>query len=175
MEVEQCPRLFVYPLRRVPHYKYVNNTTRLATIDFLLSKVPPFECKPGCADCCGPIMMSRLELKRIVERTGIDPKRLETAWKLKHGCLTCPLVTSGNKCSVYDIRPAICKVFGSTTHPRLTCPHGLGPKEPLSAEETNTLIDQVMTLGHGCSSHLEKSACEFLLSIGQSPQWSPST
>lgn len=146
----------------------MNNTQRLASIDFLLSKLPTFECKPGCADCCGPVMMSRLELKRIVARTGIDPKRLNAQWMLKEGCISCPLLTADNRCSVYDIRPAICRVFGSSAHPRLRCPHGLGPLEPISAKQTNSLIDQVMELGHGISNPLEKEAEAFLATVGLS-------
>ena len=148
----------------------MNNSARLAEIDRLLASVPGFQCKPGCADCCGPVCISRLELNRIVQRTGIKPKELLTSFRLKQsqktGCLKCPLLDAQNKCSVYDIRPAICRIFGSSDHPRLRCPHGLKPENPLTPEATNSLVDRVMGLGGGYAEPLERSAGEFLKGYG---------
>ena len=144
----------------------MNNTARLAKIEDLLKNVPTFKCLDGCADCCGPVMMSRLEMRRIVARTDIPQHRLEAQWMLKKGCLNCPLLTPDKKCSVYDIRPAICRVFGSSDHPRLTCPHGLGPDKKMTRAETNSLIDEVMTTGLGISNPFEKWAAEWLTKVG---------
>ena len=149
----------------------MNNTARLAEIDQLLESVPKFECKAGCADCCGLIAVSKLELKRIVARTGIKPEMLKTSFRLKQlkktGCLDCPLLDSQNKCSVYDIRPAICRVYGASDHVRLQCPHGLKPEKPLTVEETNSLMDRVMALGGGYAEPFERNAEIFLKAYGR--------
>lgn len=143
----------------------MNNTARLAEIDRLLKDVPTFECKPGCSACCGPIALSKLELKRIVDRTGINPKLLLTSFRLKTGCINCPLLKDG-KCSVYDIRPAICRIYGASEHPRLKCGIVPGPDKPLTKEETNRLVDQVLRLGHGYAEPMERSAEIFLKPFG---------
>lgn len=95
--------------------------------------------------------MTRLELKRICERTGKSPAELDLLTLLiKAPDLKCPLLDPiTHRCTVYDIRPAICRVFGSSKHPRLTCPHDCAPSAPLSPAETDTLIDRVTELGHG--------------------------
>lgn len=148
----------------------MNNTARLAEIDRLLSNIPRFECKPGCGDCCGPVAMSKLELKRLVQASGLPDKRLSTAFMLKTGCLDCPLLDQAtHRCTQYEIRPAICKIFGSSLHARLRCPHGLGPPNPLTAEATNKLVDQVMQLGFGYSEPLEE-ACESLFAAFGAPE-----
>jgi Fe-S-cluster containining protein len=118
----------------------MNNTRRLATLDDLLKGVPTFTCKEGCSDCCGIVPMTRLEWKRIQERTGITKQYDENG--------NCNLLKDG-KCSVYDIRPAICRIFGASTEPRLQCPHGCKSERLLTAKETDGLIMQVDRLGHG--------------------------
>lgn len=95
--------------------------------------------------------MSRLEMKRICERTGKTEKELDFMTVMENGG-TCPLLKD-NRCSVYDIRPAICKVFGASDHHRLQCPHGCKPKNPLSASDTDQLIDTSEQLGHGFPAH----------------------
>lgn len=119
----------------------MNNTKRLASIDTLLQGVPQFQCVEGCSDCCGPVPMTRLEMSRIKARVG--------EYEMFDKDLHCGLLKDG-KCSVYDIRPAICRVFGATSfQPRLVCPHGRKPEQPLSREATDELIDKVKALGHG--------------------------
>lgn len=120
--------------------KIMNNTTRLATLDDLLKAVPAFTCKEGCSDCCGMVPMSRLEWKRIQERTGLKSQFDENGH--------CALLKDG-KCSVYDIRPAVCRIFGTSEHPRLTCPHGCRSEQLLSITQTNKLTDASRELGLG--------------------------
>jgi len=132
----------------------MKNSTRLATIDFLLKDVPAFTCKDGCADCCGPVVMTRLEMRRIVERTGKTEKELDFVTVLESQDQVCPLLDRvTRKCTVYDIRPAICKVFGASDARHLSCPHGCSPVERLSAFDTEEIIQEVEQLGHGFPAH----------------------
>lgn len=122
--------------------RFMNDSTRLATIDDLLKGIPQFQCVEGCSDCCGPIVMTKLEAHRIAARTG--QKSVTTDAHLK-----CSLLGSDGKCSVYDIRPAVCRVFGASESERLVCPHGRKPGNPMTPSETGALMDKVLTLGHG--------------------------
>lgn len=128
----------------------MNNTKRLASIESLLKDVPKFECRSGCADCCGPVIMTRLEMRRICERTGLKERDLDFMTVLQLEGSTCPLLDKATKkCTVYDIRPAICRVFGASDHPRLKCPHGCRPEKPWSTPKTDAVMDSVKELGHG--------------------------
>lgn len=111
---------------------------RLVRIEKAYAKVPSFQCKQDCSDCCGPIMMSRLEWKRICDTLGYEPKG-------EPGALDCPMLKDG-KCSIYEIRPAICRVFGATTHPILKCPH-VAPVSPWSPKEADVFMQTVERLG----------------------------
>lgn len=126
----------------------MSNTNRLASIDFLLQDLPPFTCKEGCSDCCGPIIMTRLERKRICERTGMSERQLDIDVIIASGSNVCPLLKNG-RCSVYDIRPAICRIFGVSQAPHLDCPHIKPPLGSLNTNETALLVDKIRDLGHG--------------------------
>ena len=140
----------------------MNNTAKLAAIDSLLSRIPAFQCKPGCHDCCGPVPMTRLELKRIASATSQTESALMR--KINKAILVgfsrsdaeaekavCPLLGE-HGCTVYAIRPAICRLFGSsedkTPHSSLKCPHGCGPEKLLTAAETNSILNGVHRLGY---------------------------
>lgn len=132
----------------------MNNSKRLADIDWLLDQHKrPFKCVEGCADCCGPIIMSRLEAKRIARRTGQSTKNLTNA--MQRAIITkgqhCPLLDQQtSKCTVYDIRPAICRLFGAVAdEPRLTCQHGRRPDNLLPKQSARTILRAVEIKGLG--------------------------
>lgn len=140
----------------------MNNTKRLASIDNILGGVPQFQCIEGCSDCCGPVGMSRLEMNRIAEDTGLSVdairKKMLSAFTNAmnrsevhaHAHGSCPLLDKEtHKCSVYDHRPGVCHLFGAVDHPRLTCPHGRRPEKLLSHEESKEILKEVSKLGHG--------------------------
>lgn len=114
-------------------------------LNLLYAKVPSFDCKAGCSDCCGPIMMSRAELKRITEHLGHEPNFTPTEKQLLDrlaggATLDCPcLDAKTNRCTIYSIRPMICRVFG--TFPELACPKGCAPTTPLTQAQADALIN----------------------------------
>lgn len=126
----------------------MNNTTKLATIDHILGGVPQFKCLDGCHDCCGPVVMSRLEWLRIIRRVGRSEKDLqkEATNRIEAGNFEC-IFLGESGCNIYDIRPAVCRVFGASEHRRLTCPHGAKPEKPLTAKETDAMIDTISLIG----------------------------
>lgn len=122
----------------------MNDTAKLAKIDVLTSAVPSVPCKPGCSDCCGPVLMSRLEWKRILKVMGKTEKELAVPEDL-----TCPMLDRGtHRCGCYEVRPTICRVFGASLHKRLVCPHGCAPAIPLTARDTDELINAVAKIGY---------------------------
>ena len=100
--------------------------------------IPSFDCKSGCSECCGPVIMSCLEWERICERLGCEPKGDWTT-------LNCPMLKDG-RCSVYDIRPTICRLFG-VVKGKLLCPHGCRSERLLTDAEAQMLIGKVERLG----------------------------
>ena len=66
------------------------------------------ECKK-CGKCCGSLLpLTEKDQKRveyIIKAHRIKPQRL------RYDYLTCPFLTSSNKCIIYNHRPTICKIF----------------------------------------------------------------
>ncbi|MGG5288016.1 MAG: YkgJ family cysteine cluster protein [Rubrivivax sp.] len=93
-------------------------------IHFLRELIPSFECEPGCHDCCGPVTTSAEEMaalpRKSAEEQAAALERLDCVHLGPQGC------------TVYGERPMICRLFGTT--PRLACPRGRGPAEPIEPE-----------------------------------------
>lgn len=92
-------------------------------------------CKGDCSRYCGAIPCSSLERTQIEARAG---KPFKT-----DGSLTCSML-KGTRCSVYSVRPFICRVWGTTK--ALACPHGCEPERWLSEEEFTSLATQIREL-----------------------------
>jgi uncharacterized protein len=128
----------------------MTNAEKLARIDAILSTIPAFKCKEGCADCCGPVQLSRLEYHRCVKASGrtADDVRRQMEKNIKKKIYQCPLVNQKTHCcTVYDVRPAICRIFGTTRG--LPCPHGYAPEaaQMLSDERAREILALVDQLG----------------------------
>ena len=68
---------------------------------------------------------------------------------LKQGIYACPLLNTETKqCSVYEVRPAICHLFG-VVKDQLVCPHGYAPENSalLSDEQAREILRKVDELG----------------------------
>lgn len=87
-------------------------------IRYLRSRIPSFECTPGCHDCCGPVTASSAEMARL-------PRKSEVVHEAALAALSCPHLGE-NGCEAYEELPLICRLFGTT--PSLRCPNGRAPK-----------------------------------------------
>lgn len=105
-------------------------------IQRIYSILPSIKCKRLSQESCGPILMSKAESDRIAER--IVPKA--------SGDLTCPMLSIMGNCTIYDIRPAICRIYGLTR--TLSCPHGCIPDRWLTDAEAQYVLAQLNAL-HG--------------------------
>jgi len=92
-------------------------------IDLLRRQIPRFDCVPGCHDCCGPVTASSEEMSRLPRKSAAE----QEAALVEYNCVH--LGPQG--CQVYEQRPLICRLFGTT--PNLPCPHGRGPEQPIEA------------------------------------------
>ena len=98
-------------------------------IDGEYSLLPRLECQGKCQAACGPILMSRLEWVRIVEQVGFAPKAVT---------LTCPMLGRDGQCTVYSIRPMICRLWGLVEG--LPCEWGCRPSKYLTDQEGRELL-----------------------------------
>src|SRR5579864_8148977 len=79
-------------------------TGNMQKIRFFRSRIPAFECVPGCHDCCGPVRASSEEMARL-------PVKSDAEHDAALAALSCPHLGE-NGCQVYDERPIICRLFG---------------------------------------------------------------
>lgn len=79
------------------------------------------KCDTGCGECCGPVLCNENEYQAVIgyaRNRGIVP--------IRQG-VTCPFYQNGG-CSVYEVRPHVCRLFGHT--PRLNCCKGYNTNVP---------------------------------------------
>ena len=104
-------------------------------LDALYAEMPTLDCQGKCAESCGPILMSRVEWGRIIEQVGTEPRATS---------LDCPML-DGERCSVYAIRPTICRLWGMVES--MPCPWGCEPSRLLSDAEGRVFLERAGALG----------------------------
>ena len=125
----------------------MNNTAKLAALEALYSMLPKIECQRKCQECCGPIMMTRLEAKRLPELVCDKvPLKFGVGFytRTPSTTLVCPLLKNGG-CSVYSRRPAICRLWGLTDE--LRCPFGCEPDVRWDDVKAKAWLDEVQRIG----------------------------
>lgn len=87
--------------------------------------MPTVQCKGLCQDGCGSIGMTPLEQQQIRVRHGVNLPLLG-AFAAEAEGKRCPALSEAGRCSVYDSRPFVCRLYGLTG--RLRCPYGCEPE-----------------------------------------------
>jgi Fe-S-cluster containining protein len=119
----------------------------LAELDKLYSSLPALTCKGLCHVSCGVVAASELEHRRITAAgSTITPPAGETDSKdtSSVALANCPALGPLRNCTIYDIRPLICRVWGLGD--RLRCPFGCVPDRVLSSVEVWDLIARIEQL-----------------------------
>jgi Fe-S-cluster containining protein len=113
----------------------------------LIDRMPKFECIPGCTDCCGPVPASREEIRKASKLANV-PERLETLVETDTlgWCATCDYARPGHGCAIYEDRPFLCRLFGYSEAPQLTCVHGRGSTKKLTIQQTAALTDRYVKI-----------------------------
>lgn len=116
----------------------------------LYDQVPTIRCKGSCHDACCFIDASVRE-RDVVERA--SGERLETHDALAPGGagpqfdrdgrplarFRCSMLTNDGRCSVYEDRPMVCRLFG-TVKTNMECHHGCRPERMLSSLDAIRLL-----------------------------------
>lgn len=108
--------------------------SRAEKVQAIYDELPELDCKGMCQESCGPIEMSDAEEERIIKRHGRRPGIDST--------LTCTLLDrDSGKCSIYDDRPMICRLWGLVK--KMRCPHGCEPKRWVTDQEARRLLSEL--------------------------------
>lgn len=93
------------------------------------AQVPALDCKGLCQASCGPIICSELELERASEAGGtpLVPALVVLAQNPR-AVPACVLLSQDGKCSIYEHRPLICRLWGAVDADCMRCPWGCKPR-----------------------------------------------
>lgn len=114
-----------------------------AQLDALYAELPGIDCQRKCESSCGPILMSYVEWQRIIKKLGYAPVAPKPN-PLDPRTLNCPML-QGGLCSVYSIRPIICRLWGIVE--TMPCPWGCKPERTLTAREGYVFIQRAAIIG----------------------------
>lgn len=111
-------------------------------LESIYSKVPSFECIPGCSGCCGgPIPTSRAELLNQAE--WLKTHKVECT-PPSTNVMTCPWLVLG-RCSIHPVRPLVCRLLGTSED--MKCPKvNLAYTQMLSRGESERMLWEVFSL-----------------------------
>lgn len=114
------------------------------------ARIPPVACKGLCEDSCGPIAMSVEEDARLQELGVRIPSMVDKVGVVEGGGdYYCPALADG-RCSVYEDRPTICRLWGATES--MPCPHGCTPPDALTQQQSHELLRRAAEAGGGMAS-----------------------
>lgn len=107
------------------------STKRDRALEEIYAEIPRMKsCSGQCATACGPIAMFQGEWERVKRAKGYTPR-------MPRGSLVCPMLSPTGKCTVYTVRPYICRLWGATHE--LQCPEGCEPERWLTIEEAHDI------------------------------------
>lgn len=113
--------------------------SRTQRMEALYATLPKIDCQGKCWHSCGPITMSALEYDRVRARVGKPIPSVTRPLQL------CPLLSADHRCTVYEVRPLICRMWGVAEG--MPCPFGCKPERLLSRAEVHDLLRQAALIG----------------------------
>lgn len=120
---------------------------KFKTLEEIYSVLPKIDCCGKCADTCTALPMSQLERERIAEHGVLIPL-IDGPLAIRWQDARCPALTELNRCSVHEVRPLICRMYGVVLD--IACKHGCKVHgDMLTAEEGHWLLDEARRLGGG--------------------------
>lgn len=99
--------------------------------------IPKINCKQLCQAACSIIPCSVAEANAIQSEAGRPLEVLDG--------LVCSMLSNDGGCSVYDLRPAVCRLYGVTEG--MECPFGCVPERWLPRRESMALLDKADQIG----------------------------
>lgn len=116
----------------------------------IYKRLPNIQCKGLCHNQCTVIKVSNIEREEICKKLNFDPfmtaketgiDYFENVSRISPDKLKCPMLDVNNKCSIYENRPFICRVYGLSK--RLKCEHGCIPDRWFDDKETVKMLDDL--------------------------------
>lgn len=106
---------------------------------------PDLLCPPNCGDCCGILYPSQAEIRNIKEWLAIR-NREYIDFLFVDADVTCPYLDEYKRCSIYPVRPFLCRLLAATID--LPCPHRLcRTTKPLNPAQSTALYKEVYLKG----------------------------
>lgn len=118
-------------------------------LEALYSKIPNIKCKGLCHPSCTIVPAAKIEMKRARERMGKNPFNPIVASRKLQSLTdttkipTCQALSEG-RCSIYTIRPAICRIYGVAQG--LDCHFGCKADKTMTKDEAYALIREIEAL-----------------------------
>jgi Fe-S-cluster containining protein len=116
------------------------------SLERIYRAVPTVACRGLCAEYCGPIDMSDEERRRIADR-GVTIPPVDHAFQaiIDGTPNACPALVDG-RCSVYEDRPLICRLWGAVES--MPCEHGCEVTPGLLMDAgAHTLLTRSLAVG----------------------------
>lgn len=109
----------------------------------LYAELPRAKCQGKCANSCGPILFSDYERDEIQAKSR---RQLTIApHPIVGGLPMCSMLTADGDCSVYDIRPMICRLWGAV--PEMPCEHCCEVVNPVPKGKVFEFLAEAMRIG----------------------------
>jgi len=103
-------------------------------------QIPKSKCKPTCGKCCGILYPSMAELRNIQEWCQIHNKPYRDFTMVVGE--DCPYLSIEKNCSIYPVRPFLCRILGVSEDKRLQCPNCV-PEKILNVTNSHYLYTQI--------------------------------
>jgi hypothetical protein len=91
-----------------------------AKLECIYAQIPASTCPPHCGKCCGILYPSLAELRNI--KNWCESRHVEYKDPTMTVGLDCPYLTEQKECSIYPVRPFLCRILGVSSD--LPCPLG---------------------------------------------------
>lgn len=111
---------------------------KLAVLRNIYKRIPNANCKGLCVESCSMIGFTKLEGNQMAGFSGKQPFITDN--------VVCGYLSEG-KCSIYEVRPAICRLFGVTE--KLPCEFGCTPDKILLEVQSMQILSEIDKLGDG--------------------------
>lgn len=121
-----------------------------AALDRLYAELPTISCQGRCAIACGPIPLSEIEARRLQLHAHVKPRTVirllaDGGPHTEVPRERCIYLTPADRCSVYAVRPLICRAWGLVR--LMSCMHGCLPDRWLRDTEFVRIAQAVERIG----------------------------
>jgi hypothetical protein len=129
-----------------------------AALDDLYARIPKMECRGKCQGACTVIEMTTAERQRITA-AGVTIPHAFSQINGVDGIPSCPALTMFGQCSVYAVRPIVCRIWGAIES--MSCSYGCRPEGGYLPEQWGmALMLLVGAVGEGRSMSVDDALAQ---------------